>query len=52
VIVVELLDGLGGEDVELVVGTLGVEPPDPFGGAEFDVVDVAPGGLVGGSARS
>ena len=44
-IVVELLDGLGGEVVELVMGSLGVEPDDPFGGAEFDVVDVAPGAL-------
>ena len=44
-IVVKLLDGLGCEVVEVLVGAFGVEPGDPFGGAEFDVVDVAPGAL-------
>jgi len=39
VIVVELLDGLWGEVVELVVESLGVEPKDPFGGAEFPPED-------------
>jgi len=41
--VVMLLDGLGGEVVEVLVGAFGVEPGDPPGGAELDVVDVAPG---------
>ena len=44
-IVVELLDGLGGEVVEVLVRAFGVEPLHPFGGAEFDMVDVAPGAL-------
>ena len=43
--VVKLLDGLGGEVVEVLVGSLGVEPGDPFGGVKLDVVDVAPGAL-------
>ena len=45
VIVVELLDGLGGEVVEVLVRAFGVEPLHPFGGAQLDVVDVAPGAL-------
>jgi hypothetical protein len=32
--------------VEVLVGAFGVEPGDPLGGAEFDVVDVAPGALA------
>ena len=44
-IVVELLDGLGGEVVEVLVRAFGVEPLHPFGGAQLDVVDVAPGAL-------
>jgi hypothetical protein len=44
---VKLLDGLGGEIVEVFVGALGVEPGDPLGGAELDLVDVAPGALAG-----
>ena len=42
-IVVELFDGLGGEVVEVLVRAFGVEPLHPFGGAQLDVVDVAPG---------
>lgn len=50
-IVVELLDGLGGEVVELVVGSLGVEPKDPFGGVEFPPEDSGGGlTLIGGNA--
>ena len=45
VIVVEFLDGLGGEVVEVLVRAFGVEPLHPFGGAEFDLVDVAPRAL-------
>jgi hypothetical protein len=45
VIVMELLDGLGGEVVEVLVRALCVEPEHPFGGAQLDVVDVAPGAL-------
>jgi hypothetical protein len=45
VIVVEFLDGFGGEVVEVFVRALGVEPMDPFGGGDLDVVDVAPGAL-------
>lgn len=41
--VVEPLDLGGGEVVELVVRALGVEPLDPLGGGELDLVDVAPG---------
>ena len=48
VIVVELFDGLGGEVVEVLVRAFGVEPLHPFGGAQLDVVDVAPGALAGG----
>lgn len=44
-IVVELLDGLGGEVVEVLVGAFGIEPGDPFGGRQFDLVDVAPWAL-------
>jgi hypothetical protein len=43
--VVELLHGLWGEVVEVVVGPLGVEPLHPFGGGQLDLVDVAPGAL-------
>ena len=39
----EFLDGFGGEVVEVFVRALGVEPQDPLGGGQFDVVDVAPG---------
>ena len=46
VIVVEFLDGLGGEVVEVLVGAFGVEPEHPFGGADLDVVDMAPGALA------
>ena len=46
VIVVEFLDSLGGEVIEVFVGPLDVEPEDPFGGGELDVVDVAPGSLA------
>ena len=42
VIVVELLDGFGGEVVEVLVGAFGVEPHDPFGGRQFDLLDGAP----------
>jgi len=38
----QFLDGLGGEVVEVLVRAFGVEPLDPFGSAEFDVVNVAP----------
>ena len=41
-IVVELLGGVGGEVVEVLVRAFGVEPLHPFGGAQLDVVDVAP----------
>ena len=44
-IVMELLGGLGGEVVEVLVGTFGVGPDDPFGGGDLDLVDVAPGAL-------
>ena len=42
----EFLDGLGGEVVEVFVRAVGVEPEDPFGGGELDVVDVPPGALA------
>lgn len=45
-IVVELLDGLGGEVVEVLVRALGVEPHHPFGGGQFDLVDVPPRALA------
>ena len=45
-IVVELLGGFGGEVVEVFVGPLGVEPDDPFGGGDLDVVDIALGALA------
>ena len=45
-IVVELLDGLGGKVVEVLVRAFGVEPLHPFGGAPLDVVDVVPGALL------
>ena len=44
--VVQPFDGFGGEVIELVVGSLGVEPLDPSGGGQLDVVDVAPGPLA------
>ena len=44
-IVVEFLDGLGGEVVEVLVGAFGVEPHHPFGGRQLDLVDVTPGAL-------
>ena len=44
-IVVELLGGFGGEVVEVLVGAFGVEPHDPLGGRQCDLVDVAPGAL-------
>ena len=44
-IVVEFLDGLGGEVVEVLVRAFGVEPEHPFGGGQLDLVDVAPGAL-------
>ena len=44
-IVMEFLDGFGGEVVEVLVRALGVEPQHPLGGGDFDVVDVAPGAL-------
>ena len=44
-IVVELLGGFGGEVVEVLVRAFGVEPDDPFGGREFDLVDVSPRAL-------
>ena len=44
-IVVELFDGLGGEVVEVLVRAFGVESLHPFGGAQLDVVNVAPGAL-------
>jgi len=46
VIVVQFLDGLRSEVVEVLVRPFGVEPDDPFGGAELDVVNVAPGALA------
>jgi hypothetical protein len=45
VLVVELLDGLGGEVVEVLVRAFGVEPHHPFGGRNLDLVDVAPRSL-------
>lgn len=45
VIVMEFLDGLGGEVVEVLVRALGVEPRHPFRGGDFDLVDVAPRSL-------
>ncbi len=45
VIVVELLDRLGGEVVEILVRAFGVEPDDPFSGRKLDLVDVAPRAL-------
>lgn len=45
-IVVQFLDGLRSEVVEVLVRPFGVEPDDPFGGAELDVVNVAPGALA------
>ena len=44
-IVMELLGGVGGEVVEKLVEPLGVEPHDPLGGRQLDLVDVAPGSL-------
>ena len=44
-IVVELLGGFGGEVVEVLMRAFGVEPHDPFGGRELDLVDVTPGTL-------
>ena len=44
-IVVEVLDGFGGEVVEVLVRSLGVEPHHPLGGGQLDLVDVAPGAL-------
>ncbi len=41
--VVELLELDGGEVVDRAVGALGVEPLDPAGGGDLDLVDVAPG---------
>jgi hypothetical protein len=41
----EFLDGLGSEVVEVLVRALGVEPGNPFSGAELDMVDVAPRAL-------
>lgn len=41
----ELLGGFGGEVVEVLVRAFGVEPDDPFGGRQLDLVDVAPGAL-------
>ena len=38
-IVVELLDDLGGEVVEVLVGAFGVEPHDPLRGGDLDLVD-------------
>jgi hypothetical protein len=40
--VVKLLGGLGGEVLEVLVWTLGVEPVDPVQSADLDVLDVAP----------
>jgi hypothetical protein len=34
-----------GEVVEVLMGPFGVEPHHPFGGGDFDMVDVAPGAL-------
>ncbi len=45
VIVVEFLDGLGGEVVEVFVRALGVEPLHPVRGGHLDLVDIAPGAL-------
>lgn len=45
-IVMELLHGLGGEVIEVLVRPLGLEPQHPFGGREFDLVDVAPRALA------
>ena len=44
-IVMEFLDGLGGEVVEVFMRAFGVEPHHPFGSREFDLIDVAPGAL-------
>jgi hypothetical protein len=45
VIVVELLGGFGGEVVEVLVRAFGVEPEDPLGGRQLDLVDVTPRAL-------
>ena len=44
-IVVELLGGLGGEVVEILVRAFGVEPHHPLGGGQLDLVDVTPRAL-------
>lgn len=44
--VVELLELDGGEVVDRPVGALGVEPLDPAGGRDLDLVDVPPGSLM------
>jgi hypothetical protein len=41
----ELLGGLGGEVVEVLMGAFGVEPHHPFSRGGLDLVDVAPGSL-------
>jgi hypothetical protein len=43
---VKLLGLLGGEVVELLVRSLGVEPVDPLQRLDLDVVHVAPGALL------
>ena len=43
--VVKLLDGLGGEVVEVFVRAFGVEPSDPLRGTQLDLVDVVPRSL-------
>ena len=45
-IVMEFLDGLGGEVVEVFVRALGVEPQHPLRGGDLDLVDVAPWALA------
>lgn len=45
VIVVERLDGFGGEVVEVLMRTFSVEPHHPFRGREFGLVDGAPRAL-------
>ena len=51
-IVVEFLDGLGGEVVEVLVRAFGVEPLHPLGGRQLDLVDIAPGPLPADGVRS
>jgi hypothetical protein len=46
VIVVELLDSLGGEVLEVLVRALGLESENPYGGGNLDLVDVAPRSLA------